>query len=387
MTSRNNLNSDQLYYNFWIRNTDDYRAIPADFTEQRDDVILSQMENFTTSVVRFKIPGAIIPLFVFEDGEYEVSFATSIDGGVTFSNVLTEPVVYNPTIELDNDIYPYNRFVFYYWQFLEMVNTTLSTLWTQAILDPVYVPIIGAVIDEVFNAPYFELKESSAFLRLNLPLTALGGVSPFVGKIPPAPQIYIFMNPKLFYFFAGFNSKYFQGGAKTPLGVKQPTLSHMLQLLNVKADDQVTIPAFNTVPAHFVLVENQDYSSIHLWQKLSRLLLTTDMPIQSESIGVNDFNGRPFSQTLLTDFEIPPNEAGTAREYIYFYPQGDLRKYNFTANGVLRRMSVRVFYQLNDLSLIPLLIPPGFELTIKLEFQRRLATDLLAYGNQNLSVR
>ena len=373
-----NLNTDNSYFNFWVRNDEDYLQKEAFFQEQRNDTILSKMEDFTMAVVRFKIPAQAIPLFLFEDDTYTFSWALSADGGSTFSDFKTSTLVWNPALQnvfTNGKGFPYTRFVYYYWHMLTLMNATLSNLMVQALADANYVAVLGGVT----QAPRVELSPptNGPFMRFLLPLTALGGNVPFARQ--GQNGIYIFANPKLFNFIAGFNSKYFDGGAVVG-GVRQIDASHQFEFLNKDNSPQVTLPALDGVGARPFLSVPQDYSNLHLWQKLSRILLTTDMPISAESIGVSGENGLPFSQTLLTDFEIMPDERGTQRENIFFYPQGELRRYNFSSNGVLNKMSVRVYFQLQDLSLIPVLLPPGYELTIKLQFQRRANPDLLAFS-------
>lgn len=374
-----NLNTDNSYFNFWVRNDEDYVQKDAFFQEQRNDTILTNMEDFTLAVVRFKIPAQAIPLFLFEDDTYTFTWAISNDGGATFTDFKTADVVWNTAFQnvfTSGKAYPYTRFVYYYWHMLALMNAALQNLMTQALADANYVAVLAGVT----QAPRIELNApvNGPFMRFLLPITAPGGSVPFARQ--GQNGIYIFANPKLFSFLAGFNSKYFEGGAVIG-GTQRINAIHQFEYLNKDFSPQVILPALDGLAARNFLSVPQDYSNLHLWQKLSRILLTTDMPVQAESIGVSGENGLPFSQSLLTDFEIQPDERGTQRENIFFYPQGELRRYNFTSNGPLRKMSVRVYFQLQDLSLIPVQLPPGYEMTIKLQFQRRAATDLLAFSS------
>lgn len=402
MTAKSNLNVDTSYFNFWIRNDQSVGSIPAFFLEDRRAPVLDRMEDFTVSVARFRIPGALIPLFIFEEGAYVISMAIGPNVAYTtdntsnqFSNIYTRTVNYTaPGGFPVPDISPDNRFVYYYREMLDMINTTLDLLWADVLADPAYVGAIPRPIITATNfttGPIIILDDKSAFLRIDIPQQDNGvlpnsvWVSPFGGNnASDRNSIHIFLSPKLFYFLSGFNSQFYQGGAGfSPLFV--PLANHRLTFDYQTANKAFDVPE-SRFPAYRALPIYQDYSCLHLWQRLGRLLFTTSMPIASEDIGVNGLDGENFSQTILTDFEVLPNEAGTAREYIAFYPQGDLRVYNFTSNGELRKMSLRVYYQLQDLSLIPLQIPPGFEVTVKLEFKRRINGRLLTYGNSNTSI-
>lgn len=396
MTARSNLNSDSSYYNFVITNFDKYKAVEASLYEERISPVLDRMQDYTASVARFKIPGSIIPLFRFEPDEYFISFGLNVNGTQLpvppnpepiFSNIITLAVNY---LKSNYNSSPnYQLFVFYYRQFIQMINITLKNLWDLARGDPAYtaIPEMAALTDDDY--PRLVLTDTNPFIELWMP-TNINGLSPFWGYTnpagPPGNAIYIFLNPKLFYFLCGFNSVYFKGGALTAPNVRNVNLAHVLNP-NDRDNRVQNIPAGGGLPAIFYYsIFRQDYSSLHNWQKLARIIFTTSMPLEGESIGINDNTGVNYSQIMLTDFEVEPSDTIAARETIIFYPQGELRRYNFTSTGELRKMSIRIFFQLDNFDLIPLLIPPSFQATLKLQFDRRWATNLLQYGNTNSSI-
>ena len=124
----------------------------------------------------------------------------------------------------------------------------------------------------------------------------------------------------------------------------------------------------------------EDFSSLHLWQSLSRIVLITSINIDKEAILTINDQGKPQNQEILTDFEIPQTTR-TLKEYIFFFPQGELRRVNFKGSGPLTRFDLSVYYQDNQGNLVPLMIQPNFEFNIKIQFERRKARSLLYYIN------
>ena len=191
------------------------------------------------------------------------------------------------------------------------------------------------------------------------------------------------MSPKLYYFFSGF-SAYDYGTAGIAGNLN---LRYSLQLYQ-RPTNVFSRSVWNNmppppVPANPNIVFNilqEDFSSLHLWQSLSRIVLITSIAVDKETILTIDDNGNPVNQEILTDFEIPQTTR-TLKEYIFFFPQGELRRVNFKGSGPLSRFDLTVFYQDNQGNLVPLTIQPNFEFNIKIQFERRKARNLLYYIN------
>ena len=81
----------------------------------------------------------------------------------------------------------------------------------------------------------------------------------------------------------------------------------------------------------------------------------------------------------MTDFEVPNDRDPALRDYIFFQPQGEVRYTNFTSNGVLNRMDLKVYYQDDTATIYPVKILPSSEVNVKVEFKRRKDKSLLQY--------
>lgn len=379
-----NLNSDFGYYNILINNgTNNFKK--AEFSETRIAPVLTSMQDWQLGIVRFKIPSTSIPLTIFEDNglpvddpayqsEYTLSIALSVNGVLELP--ISRNVIYKKTTEATTN--PENRFVYYYSQFVDMVNDTLRLLWEDIFLAPVYTDALGLGDYNVDTPPKLELDDTTSYFKFILPAKDVGAVDApqtIFDKGLPLHVDFI-MNGKLFYYFSGFSAI---------CNTVNPVLTYRLQLCANQGNLSI-LPTLNVVGGQppqtnrHVNTVFQDYSNLYLWQTLSRLILTTTIPIEQELIGVGDGFGNNFQQTLLTDFEIVPNREGNQRDYIFYFPD-EVRYSNFSSNGDLTHMDLRVFFQTRDLQVFPLEIPPGFELSVKIQFKRRPSMSQLQYSN------
>lgn len=374
---KSNLNSDYGYYNFVINNSsNDYRD--ADFLETRISPVLTNMQDWQLAVVRFKIPSVSIPLFIFEENEDgESPYYLGLSVGSTYANLKVKRVDFQPEYSNNQETEkPYSRFIYYYNSFLQMVNDTFTELYTEAQGEAPFNAILAPYADD--GLPYFDLDNTTSYMRIYLPFNEnVLKPCPFVKQEDgQVDYINIHLSNKLFYFMSGFNSKL----------LRDPQYLNAENVLNISIpnmfDNVVELPKWGTLPslpARKNVVFYQDYSCLYLWNTLTRILLTTNIPVEQEFIGVKGQDGQNYQQILLTDFEVPPNREGNQRDYIYFF--ADFPRYqNFTSNGDLRTMDLRVYYQTRDLQTFLLKIPPTFELTVKLQFKRRKAVELLQYS-------
>ncbi len=380
MAIKSNLNSDYGYYNIIINNkTDD--EILANFNETRTTPILSNVQDYYISVVRFKIPTSRIPLFQFEldstgDSPYYVTFSLND----TYSDKHTVNVAYNPAIADTTDAKePQNRAIYYYDTFTQMVNDALNDAWQALFPDPNYTTLLSNVNASIANPPFLSYDPKSTLFTMNLPnnsTTAQGNA--FTPSFLSSNFINIHFSNKLNYFYNGFNSKILKTGNVNAENVLQFSAPTNNSGFNV----QIEPPYSATVGGGEYLRINQNYSTINLWQTLTRLILSTNIPVEQEYLGVQGEDGLNFNQMLLTDFEIEPNLNGNQRDYIYFNAVNP-RYQNFTKNGDLSFFDLRIQFQTKSLKVYPLYIGPNEEVTVKLQFKRRDARGELQYSSAN----
>ena len=372
MSKTSNINTDFGYVNVLLNNdTDDF--LVAEYNATQRQPILTNMQDFQMGVVRLKIPTSAIPLMVFEDDAYTIGFSL----GNTDTNLLTQVVTHDLPANTSQQ-YPYNRFIFYYNQLLTDVNNALANLWAQALIDPAYAAVLATYTQN--ETPRFRLVKDQAYIELLVPINPTG-----TSFYPANPLgINISMSKKLFYFFSGFSAQINTIGGWGG----DPRLSYKLQIGNYLNGDTIeSVFAYPPIdPAMEFNVISQDYPSLFLWQTLTRIIITTSIPIEQEVIVTRDNQGKTNRQAVLTDFEISQTQVGL-REYIYFFPQGDLRWSNFKGTGWLDRFDMKVWFQTKDLTIYPIQIPPTFEFSIKIEFKRRKAKELLQYTKDTSEIQ
>jgi len=368
MSKTVNTNSDFGYLNILLNNSSD-EIIESSYNETQSQPILTQMQDFNLAIVRLKIPTTAIPLMVFEDNAYFIGFSL----GDNDTNLLIEDVNYDIYVNGSNAS-PQNRFIYYYNQFLTCVNNALARLWTTALATPAYATIIPAPSYIDVNRPKFRLSPQETYIELLVPFKdSENPATPFYPKNPNG--INILMSKKLFYFFSGFSA----GISLTGGFGGDPRMSYKLQIGNyLNGESNIATLPYPPLPSLTYNIVSQDYPSLFLWQTLTRIIITTTIPIETETILIKGQDGKPNKQSILTDFEISQTQLGL-REYIYFYPQGELRRNNFKSTGWLDRFDCKVWFQTKDLSIYPVYIPPTFECNIKIEFKRRKAKELLQY--------
>jgi len=367
--------TDNVYLNVFISNTGDH-PIPAEYIAQQNKPILDNMNDYEAGIVRMKIPTASVPLMIFEDDQYYMGFVI----GQTDAHLLGPlPVILLDEFKSNNLLSsPYNRYIYYYSQFLGCINDTLGRLWDLAIVDPNYQAVIANNLFAPANdpdryAPVFKINGTSSYIDFIAacdPAEAVKESCPF-----SYDGIQIVMSNKLFYFFSGFSSKYYGTS-----GIAGDTrLTYKLQLNADQFNNTKVIEQWNNKATFDAICITQDYPSLFLWNTLSRVFITSSIALEKEYILVKGDLGSNKKYEILTDFELPDDSSSKGlREYIYVQPT-IIRWINFKSSGQLDKMDLKIFFQTKDLDVYPLYIPPSFEATMKMRFRRRQNRNLLQH--------
>ena len=189
--------------------------------------------------------------------------------------------------------------------------------------------------------------------------------------------INIIMNNSLFSFFIGFSNQRFNGGING-----DTDLTYKLQL-NINPSNNIIIPAFYGANTSFnMIIVKQDYPSLFSWQQLSKILVkSSSLLLEKDYIVAKNLNNL-ISVEIIADFEIPQSTR-EQRDDILYQPQGNLKYLNFKNSGELQKLDIRVIAQYKDLTIHPILLPPGFFISLKLKFKRRIAFNLLQHDDVN----
>jgi hypothetical protein len=379
--------TDFGYINVIINNNSD-APVSAIFSEERAIPYVSEVENFQIALTRLKVPSSSIPLFQFANldivgnSPYWVALALgpSLNGGGA------TPPIFRNVIWEQQRAHDQKRFVYSYTAFLNMINKALGLLWDDARNAGGNPWGLGGY--NTSTAPFFQLENNSPAITMNLPSNALEPYgTPFyrfdAAGVEQPTNIHLFMSPQLYMFFAGFPTYYY--GITGALN--DPRLAYDM---TIKLDTWKLSQNKTTINGSGTLVTNRlnmkyypDYTSLHLWQQLSRIFIVSNMPIQFEALASKDDNGVPRTIEMLQDFEIPPNDTGIQKENIYYFAQGPPRFHNFKVTGELRRLDLQFYFQMSDLSIYPINVLPGFEISAKVLLERRLNQHLKMYHTED----
>lgn len=367
--------TDNVYLNVFIPNTGD-SPIPAEYFAQQNKPILDNMNDYEAGIVRMKIPTASVPLMIFEDNEYWMGFVIDQNDSHLLGPL---PVQLLEEYKSNNLLgAPYNRYIYYYSQFLGCINEVLGGLWDLAIADVNYQAVIADALYNPANtpsryAPVFKINGTTSYIDFIAPCDPTEAVKescPFVSD-----GIQIVMSNKLFYFFSGFPSKYYGSS-----GIANDTrLTYKLQLYADQYNNTKVIEQYNNKATYDAVVIQQDYPSLFLWNTLSRVFITSSIALEKEYILTRGDQGQTKKFEILTDFELPDDSSSKGlREYIYVQPT-IIRWINFKSSGQLDKMDLKIYFQTKDLDVYQLVIPPSFECTMKMRFRRRQHRNLLQH--------
>jgi hypothetical protein len=378
--------TDYLYANIIINNELQNRNILAQYSSTQNLPLIGKQEDFEMRVVRFKIPMATVPLFVYNEDKYFISVAR----GVTRENpadfeVLNQfgtgiPIekVEVPFISArspdDNQMpVPYERGIYSIKDFLFMLNTAMRTLWLQ-----VEGPTLASY-------PYFRYDECCGTFELVMPtetIPAVEGVpqhqqSQFYPQNPTGYRL--LLSSPLYTLFSGFSAYKlsFRNGFEGDTDLMYALSVNSFSCKEIaQCDEPYAFNLPDEQSAQFYHCYKQAQSSVYAWLQASRIVVTSSMSVVREAILLGADDNRPERLELLTDFHIEQNNDVGHKEYIYYTDSGTERYMNIKDEGPLRRIDMKIFIEFEQGILVPLYIAPGAECNLKLGFRRKWHNDL-----------
>lgn len=344
----------------------------AEYTAHLDAPLLDDQENWLCAVSKFRIPLISVPLMFFEEDAYKITFAIGLAN--------TDPLaVRTITYDFPSTTDPSNRAIYHHDQLIACINNKLKELWIVAIGNATYQAFISdPSLRRAWCAPYLRRTPNSAILEICLPIdNALDLLASPFGDT----AINIIMSSKLYYFFAGFPDKYYSSGINGNI-----ELQHKLLFLDINKRDVINIPKWNAEVAHTMSRIQQSYSSLHLWQMVNSIFITSGL--------LHTFKDRVFCSTrpdtrtnieVLAEFEIPTSETNEWRDDVLYTPYGNLKWSNFTGSGEIKDIDLKIYYQTKDLKAYPIKLPPNVHCKIELKFKRRYLVEYYEYDEEHTS--
>lgn len=342
---------NNIYSNINVVNkTNLYQKLNVNVT--RSDTIISNVDDYYLSVIRFSIPTLALPLFTLDLTNHPMTVVTQY-GGVNFSvdlvydSFLGASLSGPPPNPLEFSIYTYQQFV-------NMINVAIL-----------------AGYNHFFPGPAAPGDPGSAYMTYD-PDSQLFSMNASDSYIIPPPlysdptKVSIFFNTTLFQYFNNLlvvRNDYFLAGLNQI--IFQNSYNNLILTTNVTPGK----PGVQMV---------QPYTTTAIMNNLTSIVLTSNnFPVSQESqnyitLGTIDTQN-PFLN-ILTDFEINTGgqkNAGDTRGLIIYQP--DVFRY-IDMNGfdAIRNFTINIYaYYANLQRYVLLQLPPLFTMSMKLLFKKK----------------
>jgi len=357
--------SAPIYTNATISGQFNDQPEQAKYSVTLDQEVLHKSNDFYCSVVRFAIPLDTVPLMICEvqPNQSNVNL-TPFYLGINYNgtnygtfliyvpqNTFQAPLQNQPT-PVVTDYY----FIYSYTEFINMMNTALSTIWISSGL---------AALFTTSTAPYFTYNNGSQPLNLIIPTCFIRTTSPAT-SVPT-----LFMNTKLETYLTSFPSFFngnntvtgndytFQFGGATPYypaGITSPAT------------------ATGPIPAANYYDQACEYSTLPFWNALRKVvLLSNTLCIRNEGIpsGFSNQSGLPASLNIISDFIPNIDFSGDSRSICYYNPSAQYKLVDIITDLPTRKIDIVVFWQDRDQTLWPLYLSTYQIASIKLGFFRK----------------
>jgi hypothetical protein len=334
---------DHVYYNVLIPHNDTISVNSAPtkavFKETRSDPIIQNPSEYYMSVVRFFVPASVIPIFIFTPNAYSVTLSfDGVDEQVFVPYISSSDFTVGTT-----DYYS----VYSYQNFIDMINSALSTAFTTLkTAKPLAPPT---------EAPYMIYNSTTKLMSIVAqksydPVTAGG------------PTIEIFFNIPLYNFFSSFNTYYF---------MEPTTLGKQNQILIYDTKNN----AFDAT--HFIMT--QEYETLFAWNAFKSIVLTSgSIPSRSEYVtnsttasGSSNANTNDNFRPIISDFLFSASEGPEFKSGIEYLPTAEYRIIDLQGSKPLTDIDIQVYWQDNYQNLFPIFIPAHDAVTIKILFRKK----------------
>lgn len=370
---------DYIYYNFLVHNNTNTGQL-AEFTETRQNAILSSAKDWELAVCRFSIPSLFIPIFEWKPKKYWIGIQDGANP-IRIVEVTLDRITSPSNSSIKNYVYNYQ-----YW--IDCVQSALNIAYGVANNPPPgaafpagnsreprvlfndidKLAIIAPINDGIGSHDYFPsdginglATDVSVWMSQDLFLQFFSSLDYFNVGSPPA---YEFVEPQ-------------------PIPVSVPTINYKIRFVKRANNVFPTVGAINSryPTLSFQVTENaSQFPCTFAWTKLRRIIFsTTSIQVVSEQIGATSL-GTPIAQSMITDFELPIDQHPLNRQTIFYQPY-KYRYMSLLTEGEIRKMDVHIYAQTyDDLAVIPIIIPPGHDINIKLQFRRIRRIENLLYN-------
>ena len=352
-TNTPNLSDADMYLNMTIHNYFEDRTIPCNYTENRKKPLLWNGKDWKMSVVRFDCPSQEIPMFFWKgDTNFQLGVYTVRDDAVIeqsgFQNV--EYVSREDPVPADGE-----KAIWTVDQMVEAINSAVDVACDA-------LPVANPLRATPANRPRLIYIPESQLFQWIYPET-IAGAAPYTGLTWTdglGGTAYIYVNQKLDFLFDNFPKLESKTGSR---------VDSVRYLVYDNPNNLVDIGGSN----YYVM--EQQHSTLNLWYELYKIVITSNMEIRKEYIGIatdNEAGGNPDSLSargILTDFDLAFPRATSLR--INYAPTAEYRWIDVLKEGILDFLDFKIYYQTQDGRLRELLLEPDQSANIKVLFRKK----------------
>lgn len=352
-----------IYYNAVINNKVadvfnngpifNHDPILAKYDQTESQTIINDPSEYFLSVIRFQIPGNLIPLY-FEVGYFDginpnrtsKSVSMSIGGGPPLTQTFLIYVPHNQTLPVPTLPITVNNIQYYalssYQQIVDEINVGLASAFA-GLTVPVLVPPLAA--------PYMQYNSTTQLFSL------------VADQRYVANNIAIYFNSDLYDLFLPTFETFFYGYDNFTGGDYQI-------LIKNNNNNSSTVGGIN----YYTMT--QESKSINNITDFRTIVLTVNnVPIRYESIPSSTQAAQSIQSNflpILTDF-IPAltNTANEIQTELVYYPTAEYRLVDLVGSNPINNVQLQVFWGNRYDQLFPLYIPAHYSASIKLLFRNK----------------
>jgi hypothetical protein len=349
----NNDDEDNIYYDVVIANNTQ-NVLPAEYNVSTKKVLIENPRDYYLTITKFSLPSLDIPIFEFPttppaEGKIDERFFITIEYN---GSDISYMIPYIPTSNVGEF---YQSPVYCYQDFIYMINRALRQvlILAWASFGPLPVPDPNNPLNPVPELIFISENEPLSFYMPEAYLNA-GVVNP----------VKIYLNYALYSFFPNFQAIF--NGYNTNKS-----------FFIIVAYDGNNYFDYSDAGTGSIYTGNyykmrQDSATFYLWYDIKDIVITSNLPINTETIGTanqnGDYNTLPILTEVTTTFFGQPYQQKT---YIDYIPEPQYRLIDILDHTQLSNINFKFYYRTKKLVLRPFYITPLTTISMKILFVKK----------------
>ena len=382
-----------VYLDLDVRNDDVLAGVPPalSFEETRTQPFLDgDSSDYFCAIARFTLQTSnslpvLIPIIDTNQGVaspsvnktiYKISFYEQADPttptadrllytlNITFvpeDKTIANPAPPSGVQDMSSEYY----YIHSYKSFINMINTTLRSLYTS-------LPLVAGH----FNPPYLEWDNTSCVATLYADTYYFdlnGNMNSFTGLAGRSRKFEIYFNSRLYQLFSTLPATY--TNATGDLNYRLDIFGDASNTSKLPVNDANGNDMYN-------VALSQEISTVAVWSPIESIVFTSNsLPIHPSLSAIPRVitsgnpsvmgSGQPNILNILTDFQLAVSGSNQFRPEISYVPQGEYRLVDMFSNSNLNRIDLQVYWRDKTGLLHRILLYPGCSASVKILFRHK----------------